>query len=93
MQTKIFILLLKKYLVLIVATFIIAIANFVIWYFSKDAESQIFWIGFILVWFNLLLCWLTNFRQPYLTYLFLSTSVIIEILLLVNNFWISTRVL
>lgn len=93
MQTKTFVPFLKKNLVLIVATLIVVVANIIIWYFFRNEEFQIYWIGFILVWFNLLLCWLTNLRQPYLANLFLSTSIIIEIMLLANNFWVSTKVL
>jgi len=50
------------------------------------------WIGFVLVWLNILLGSLTFRRQRPISYLFLTACYIIELLSLVNIFWVTTRV-
>lgn len=78
---------------MIISTVIIGGINIFSWYASKNLDPQIVWIGFILVWFNLLLSWLTFARQPYISYIFISSSFVIEAMVLINNFFVSTRIL
>jgi len=83
----------KQYFPMIIMTIIVGGANIFVWYISKNLDSQIVWIGFTLVWFNLLLSWLTFARQHYISYMFVSTGLIIETMVLVNNYWVATRLM
>lgn len=82
---------LKENLVLIIATVVIAAIN--VWLYTKNDGLQVGFIAFVLVWFDLVLSWITFRRQQAIGYIYLSAGLIIEILLAVNIFWISTRVL
>lgn len=81
----------KTILVLAAVTLVVAGINILVWWVSRDTDPQLAWIGFILVWFNLLLGWLTFARQRAITYLFFSIALLIEIILIVNKYWILSR--
>jgi len=75
------------------ATVILAAANFVIYFLTRGSNDQVVWIGFTLVWLNLILSWLTYRRLPEISYLFLSTSLLIELLLVIDIYWVASRFL
>ena len=77
----------KKIIVLIIASVIIIGLNIWTWQLTQTNDLQLAWIAFSLVWVNLILSWITERRQTTITYLLLSTSLIIEAILLVNYFW------
>jgi len=77
----------KKIIVLIVASLVIAAINFWTWQLTEKIDLQLAWVAFSLVWVNLILSWITERRQRAISYLLLSSSLIIEAILLVNYFW------
>ena len=81
----------NKVMSIVVATVVLAGANLGVWYLANSTDPQIAWVCFVLVWLNLILGWLTLRRQPLLTALFFSAGAILELILIVNKFWISTR--
>jgi len=81
----------KTIFALTAVTLVVAGINILVWWVSRDTDPQLAWIGFILVWFNLLLGWLTFARQRAITYLFFSIALLIEIILVVNKYWILSR--
>jgi hypothetical protein len=84
---------LKKYLVIIVLSLAIIAGNVICWYLARDLDTQMGWIAFILVWLNLALSWLTYRRTAVISYFFISVSIILEIFVLLNIFWVSTQIL
>jgi len=83
----------KKLIIDIGVSAVLAAVNILLWYIGQKSGEQIYWIAFVLVWFNIALAWLTRVRQKPISYIFLSTSLIVEILVLINIYWISTRVM
>ena len=79
--------------IMVVSTVVLAAANFVIYFLTRNLNYQIVWIGFMLVWLNLVLSWITYRRMPYVSYLFLATSFLIELLVIVDIYWIMARYL
>ncbi len=84
---------LKKTHIIIAASIILAAANFLIYFLTRSSSSQIVWIGFMLVWLNLILSWLTYRRLPQVSYLFIATSLLIELLVVVDIYWIASKYL
>jgi hypothetical protein len=78
----------KKIIVLIIASLVIAAVNIWMWQLTEVNDLQLAWVAFGLVWLNLILSWITERRQPSIAYFCLSTSLIIEIILAINYFWI-----
>ncbi len=78
---------------LVLATIIIAAGNVATVYFARLEDTQIGWIGFYLVWFNLLVGWLTYRRKPVITYMFLGVSILLILIILINKYWILGRTL
>jgi len=83
----------KNIILLALATLVIAAGNIVTIYFARLEESQISWIGFYLVWFNLLVGWLTYRRKPVITYMFFAVGILLILIVLINKYWILGRVL
>jgi hypothetical protein len=77
----------KKIIVLIIASLVIAAVNMWVWQLTEMNDLQLAWVAFGLVWLNLILSWITERRQPTIAYFCLSTSLIIEAILIVNYFW------
>ena len=75
-----------------IATILLAAGNILIYFLTKY-DSQIVWIGFILVWLNLVLGWFTYRRLPSVSYLFLITSLLIELLIVIDIYWVSSKFL
>jgi len=84
---------LKKVHIIVVASIVLAAANFLLYFLTRDSSSQIVWIGFMLVWLNLILSWLTYRRLPEISYLFIATSFLIELLIVVDIYWITSKYL
>lgn len=83
----------KKYYTLIALSVLLIASNILIFWFSKNNQLEMRWVGFSLVWLNLIISWVTFGRKKDITYLFLAGSAAILIFLLVNNYWVSTRIL
>ncbi|MDH4358859.1 MAG: hypothetical protein OEV37_02885 [Candidatus Berkelbacteria bacterium] len=83
----------KDIILLALATFIIAAGNIATVYFARLEDSQIGWVGFYLVWFNLLVGWLTYRRKPVITYMFFGVAVLLILIILINKYWILGRTL
>lgn len=77
----------KRIIVLIIVSLVIAAINIWMWQLTEKNDLQLAWVAFGLVWLNLILSWITERRQPTIAYLCLSTSLIIEAILMVNYFW------
>jgi len=84
---------LKKNLLMAITVLAVVATNILIWIFFKTDDSQIIWVGFILVWVDLLIAAITNIRQPYIAKIFLIIAMLIEFFLIANNFWIQNKVL
>jgi|GEM_PF-2728187 len=78
----------KKFIVLIIVSLVIVAVNIWMWQLTEVNDLQLAWVTFGLVWLNLILSWVTERRQPNIAYFCLSTSLIIEAILVVNYFWI-----
>jgi len=72
-------------------TVAVAALNVWVWILLRKIEQEIAWVGFAIVWFNLIIGWLTLQRQAALTYLFFSVALILEIVLLIDKFWVLSR--
>lgn len=83
----------KRLIIDLSVTAILVGGNIVLWLVGKKSGEQLYWVAFMLVWFNLALSWLTRNNHKPIYYLFLATSFIIEILILINIYWISTRLM
>jgi len=80
----------KKIVMTIVATVLIAFVNILLLVLGSR-DSQFVWVAFMLVWANLLLGWLTQVRQPNITYMFFSVAIVIEAIIIINTYWILGR--
>jgi hypothetical protein len=76
-----------------IASIFLALANFAIYFFNRDSSDQIIWICFVLVWLDLVLSWLTYRRLENIAYLFLATALLLELLTVVDIYWVSSRYL
>jgi hypothetical protein len=81
----------KKYLAPVLFTAVIAAGNVWLWLILRDIEQEISWVVFAVVWFNLIIGWFTFRRQMVLTYIFFAVALILELVLLVDKFWIMGR--
>lgn len=81
----------KKILYLLIANVVLVGGNVFSWYISLKLDYQLAWIAFILVFINLVLSWLVYPKQKTIMYFFLSSSLIIELLLIINFYWIQRR--
>ncbi|MCX6809347.1 MAG: hypothetical protein NTZ65_01160 [Candidatus Berkelbacteria bacterium] len=81
----------KKLIILIVVSLVLAGLNVWSWNLTQKNDLQLAWVAFGLVWLNIVFGWVTNHRQPTLSYIFFSTGLIINALVLINYFWILQR--
>ena len=72
----------------LIATVVLAGLNIWVWTFTNAIDYQLAWIAFLLIWVNLALAWFIHTKSQALMYFFFSTSLVIEVLLIVNYFWI-----
>lgn len=84
----------KKYILSYMPLSLIAILNVILWYFSKNSDNanvQVVWIVFVVVWFNILAALFVQKKQPNIYRLYLCASVIVLALSAVNIYWLSIR--
>lgn len=82
---------LKEKTTKILVTVLLSLLNIYVGYLAFTGQNTIFWLAFILVWFNLLFGWLVQKRQLVLASLFWMSAVIIAILSLLYKFVILGR--
>ena len=78
----------KKIIFPIVATLVIGGLNIWTFLLTNQTDLQFAWVSVAIVWIDLVIAWLINKKQPSISYMFFATGIIIDILLLVNYFWI-----
>jgi len=78
----------KKIYYFILATIVLVGLNIWVWGFTLQLDYQLGWIAFLLVFLNIAIAWLLYNKSEALMYFFFVCSLIIEILLIVNYFWI-----
>lgn len=78
----------KKNLLQIIMTIVIAGLNVWLFIISQSVDAQLAYVAFVIVWIDLVVAWLIKKRQPSLSYMFMSTAIIINVLIAVNCFWI-----
>lgn len=84
----------KNFLSPIILTILIIISAFSIWYFGKGKEfDDLIWIGSILAVFNCIAGWLAYSKESSIGYIYFIVGEMILILISLNVFWISSRVL
>lgn len=72
-------------------TVVLVLLNIYIGYLAFSNKNTIFWLTFILVWFNLLFGWVVQKKQFILASLFWFSALIIVILSLLYKFVILGR--
>lgn len=78
----------KKIYYYIIASVVLAGINIWVWQITTRIDYQLAWIAFLLVWIDIALSWIVYKKAVTITYFFLSCALIIEILLIVNYYWI-----
>lgn len=72
-------------------TVVLCVVNIYVGYLAFTDKNTIFWLAFILVWFNLLFGWLVQKKQLILASLFWLSALIIAALSLLYKFVILGR--
>jgi len=78
----------KKYLPLIISTVVLAAGNILIWTKTSQTNLQIAPVSFALVWVDLVFSWVVAKSQRPISYLFVATAVLIELLTVTYIFWV-----
>ena len=78
----------KNNTIFIVSSIILAGLNLYGWQITLKLDTQLAWVALVLVFVNLILSWLMWRRNRYIAVLFITASFLIEVLILVNYFWI-----
>ena len=79
----------KQTIFFVLASLVVAAANIYLWLVGRDTFYELSWVGFILVWGNLVLTWLIFYKQKALSIVYLSSAALIEVFLAINLYWIS----
>ena len=81
----------RKYSDLIISTVVLAVANVLIWLRAQQTDLQLAWVAFILVWVDLVFSWLIMRSQRKISYIFIATAAVVEVLVTVYIFWVLQR--
>lgn len=81
----------KKLLYLVIVNLVLIAGNIFSWYVSLKLDYQLAWIAFVVIFLNIILSWVVRPRQKTIMYFFLSSSFIIELLLIINYYWIQRK--
>ena len=81
----------RKYYPIIIGTILSIALNIWIWIVRDSSDTPINLVAFILIWFDLILAWLTFRRRQDIAHLFLAVGLIIAVLVLLNVYWVPTR--
>jgi len=71
-----------------ISTAIIIGLNIFSFLITRGIDYQLAWIAFLLVWVDLALAWLINSKAQAIMYFFYTTAFIIEVLLIINYYWV-----
>jgi len=83
----------KQTIFFVLVSLVIAAANIYLWLVGRDTFYELSWIGFVLIWGNLILTWFIFYKQRTLSIVYLSSAALIEVLLAINLYWISGNLL
>lgn len=72
----------------LIASVVLGGVNIWSWTITNRIDYQLGWIAFLLVWINLVLAWILYSKSQAIMYFFLTSSLVIEVLLIINYFWI-----
>jgi hypothetical protein len=78
----------KKTHYYIIATIILAGLNVWAWNLNLKIDYQLAWIAFLLVFIDLAIGWFVYTKSEANLYLFFTSALIIELLLIINSLWI-----
>lgn len=78
----------KRNLIFIITSIVIAGLNIYGWQITLKLDTRLAWIALALIFLNLILAWLTWRRNRYISYLFVTSSLIVELIIFNNYFWL-----
>lgn len=78
----------KKIHYYIIATLVLIGLNIWAWSLNLKLDYQLAWIAFLLVFVDLAIGWLVYAKSEAILYLFFTSAFVIEVLLIINYFWI-----
>ncbi|MFH1767386.1 MAG: hypothetical protein ABH826_04875 [Patescibacteria group bacterium] len=81
----------KKILTFLIINAILVAGNIYAWLLTLKVDYQLAWVAFVIVLVNIILSLLVLSRQKTIMYFFATSSLIIELLLIINYFWIQGR--
>jgi len=81
----------KKILTFLIINAVLVAGNIYAWLLTLKVDYQLAWVAFVIVLVNIILSLLVLSRQKTIMYFFATSSLIIELLLIINYFWIQGR--